>query len=143
MNFINNKSAYIWSFNEVIGKDTTFDGNTNINSINEVKKIIVYLLEQKIYDENITENILYTFLKAFEIPDSILEDSILPSTEVGTDEQHTPVLPSTLVEVGTDEQHTSVSVPTKVDRKIITNMNKQLFNNCNLIKIRLFLIIYL
>ena len=56
-----NKSALIWAFNEMIDKDTDFDGNLYESSISETRSIINYLYKQNAYDTNITENILHTY----------------------------------------------------------------------------------
>ena len=56
--FINNKNALIWAFNENIDTDTDFDGNTNKNSIKQTKEIINYVISEKCFYLNITEEIL-------------------------------------------------------------------------------------
>ena len=61
--FINNKSAYIWAFNEMIDTETQFDGNTYPASITETKAIISRLYKSNIVDDNITKTILHTYLE--------------------------------------------------------------------------------
>jgi hypothetical protein len=60
--FIKNKNALIWAFNECIDKDTKFEGNTLVQSINENKNIISYLLSVRCFNRNITEAILSNYL---------------------------------------------------------------------------------
>ena len=54
-NFVNNKSAMIWAFDEVINKGTEFDGNTNVKSISELSDILEYLIH--LMRKGIYENI--------------------------------------------------------------------------------------
>ena len=40
--FIDNKNSLIWAFNENIDADTTFNGNTNENSLTQTKQITLF-----------------------------------------------------------------------------------------------------
>ena len=53
---LSNKNANILAFDEVIGKETSFEGNCNSMSIKETKSIIEYLIEQDCITKNITNN---------------------------------------------------------------------------------------
>ncbi len=44
---LTNKNANILAFDEVIGKETSFEGNNAPTSIDETKIIIDYLINQK------------------------------------------------------------------------------------------------
>ena len=57
-----NQNSLIWAFNETIDKNTQFDGNDEENSISQTKDIINYLLSEKMYDNNITEELLIKYL---------------------------------------------------------------------------------
>jgi len=59
---LENRNALIWAFNENIDKDTSFEGNTNADSIRETKAIITYLCSKQSWDTNITEAILAHYL---------------------------------------------------------------------------------
>ena len=55
---LTNKNANILAFDEVIGKETSFEGNNTAKSINETEFIITYLIEQKCYTEKIHSTII-------------------------------------------------------------------------------------
>lgn len=59
---LENRNALIWAFNENIDKDTSFEGNTSSQSIQETKNIITYLCSKQSWDTNITEAILTNYL---------------------------------------------------------------------------------
>jgi hypothetical protein len=67
MNFLNNRSAMVWAFDEVIDKGTDFEGNNNLGTITEMKIIIDYLLEKNIHDDTyISRDILIKFRKVID-----------------------------------------------------------------------------
>jgi hypothetical protein len=57
-----NKSANILAFDEIIGKDTSFEGNYASNAIDELKIIISFLISKQCYTDNITETELTQLL---------------------------------------------------------------------------------
>jgi len=61
MDFLSNKNAQIWAFNECIDKNTSFEGNTKVESIRQTKQIIEYLISIKCFTQHITEEILNDF----------------------------------------------------------------------------------
>ena len=61
MDFLSNKNAQIWAFNECIDINTTFEGNSNHESIRQTKQIIEYLISIKCFTQHITEKILNEF----------------------------------------------------------------------------------
>jgi hypothetical protein len=63
-NILQNKSAMVWAFDEVIDKNTSFEGNTNDKSIKEIGDIIDFLIMIDIThmpDYGITKKILVDF----------------------------------------------------------------------------------
>jgi hypothetical protein len=48
---LSNKSANILAFDEIIGKNTSFEGNTPSRAIEELKEIIIFLNDNKCYTE--------------------------------------------------------------------------------------------
>jgi len=55
---LKNKNANILAFDEIIGKKTSFEGNTNEDSIKEINIIIRYLIDEQCYTESVTKEIL-------------------------------------------------------------------------------------
>jgi hypothetical protein len=79
---LENKSAMVWAFDEVIDTDTDFEGNSYRNSIDEIKILINFLIEENHRDPNeqdlnITQSILTQFRKvvscAYYDTESILQ----------------------------------------------------------------------
>ena len=62
-NFLNNKSAMIWAFDEVIGKNTEFEGITRENSKIEMKTLIKYMIKEEKFTQYVTKDILVNFEK--------------------------------------------------------------------------------
>ena len=79
--FITNKNALIWAFNENIGKDTTFEGHTNEDSIVETIKIINYLISNKCFDANITKEIITNYKDILDNVTSTIPSSVTKDTE--------------------------------------------------------------
>ncbi len=63
---MNNKSALILAFDEFIGKKTEFDGNARVKTIQELKQIINFVLNQNIFYEQIDREII-EYLNSIEI----------------------------------------------------------------------------
>lgn len=51
--FLNNKSALLLAFDEVIGKNTQFEGNYDYISIRETKDVLEFIIENKCFTDNI------------------------------------------------------------------------------------------
>jgi len=62
-NFLNNKSAMIWAFDEVIGKNTEFEGIARENSKIEMKTLIKYMIKEEKFTQYVTKDILVNFEK--------------------------------------------------------------------------------
>ena len=54
-NFIENKNAYVLAFDEVIGKNSDFEGNNFENSVRETLSIIKYLVKYNCFTENVSK----------------------------------------------------------------------------------------
>lgn len=73
MNFLENKCAKILAFDEVIGINSDYEGNTHENVIRETKNIIKFLLDKECFTDKIDSFILSEFNKI--IDDTIILDS--------------------------------------------------------------------
>jgi len=73
---LENRNALIWAFNENIDKETSFEGNTNADSIRETKAIITYLCSKQSWDTNITKAILDHYLVIFTNTHSNIPSSV-------------------------------------------------------------------
>ena len=59
INFLNNKSAIIWAFDEMIDRKTDNDGNSFEVGLKEIKKIIYYALTNTVDEEILSILIIY------------------------------------------------------------------------------------
>ena len=57
INYILSKNAIVLAFDEVIGKETTFEGNTLNNSINETLKVMELIIENECFTEVINKDL--------------------------------------------------------------------------------------
>ena len=66
MNFLNDKCAKILAFDEVIGRNSDYEGNDPYTSKEETKKIIQFLLEKECFTDKIDYCILSEFNKIID-----------------------------------------------------------------------------